>query len=194
MGARMYRPGAAGFVNQDTVPAANLQSRRCTRGEMVELTYRLESGPNFMGWERHRDSGAASRRDLLLSFFPGDIGIITDDAEFETNFGWVPILHFAMSMVTIHEELTAADHVVGRYVFTEATEVLSFRRNGMQVMIAPSFRSTRMTCSVEELRSAIKAFVPQVLSGIGSEYPALSDTDLAREMTSRAEALLVMAA
>ena len=79
----------------------------------MEITYHLASGPNGIGWEHRHNCATAPRTDLLWSFFPGNVGIKEGEDPFETNFEWVPILHFSLSMIAIYESLSKVGDVTG---------------------------------------------------------------------------------
>jgi hypothetical protein len=105
----------------------------------------------------------------------------TGQVEFETNFGWVPILHFSLSMIAVYGSLSKADDAAERYAFTEADEFLSFQRDQSAVHIEPSFRPVRVISPMATMRIAVKSFTEQVISDLGSAYPSLLDNPLAEE-------------
>src|SRR5438045_1039937 len=95
----------------------------------MKITYRLADGPKAIGWEHRHSCATAVRGELLWSFFPGDVGIGDGEVEFETNYGWVPVLHFSLSMIAVYGRLSRAEDATERYTFTEADEFLSFQRD-----------------------------------------------------------------
>lgn len=155
----------------------------------MEITYRLTIGPNAVGWERRRSCAAASREELLWSYFPGDVGIKEGDAQFKTNFGLIPILHFNLSMIIIYERLASAEDAAEDYTFTEADDSLSFRRSRTSVIIKPSFCPVTVVSQMAAMRIAIKSFTHRVISDLGSAYPDLLRNSLAEEMSARAKDL-----
>jgi hypothetical protein len=155
----------------------------------MEITYRLAGGPNAIGWEHRHNCATAPGADLLWSFFPGDVGIKEGEDGFETNFGWVPILHFSLSMIAIYESLSKVGDVIERYIFTEADESLSFRRSGTAVVIEPSFSPTRIISHMAAMRVAVKSFTERVISDLGSAYPSLLENTLIDEMFTKANNL-----
>lgn len=155
----------------------------------MEITYHLAVGPNAVGWERRRSCAAASREELLWSYFPGDIGVKEDDARLETDSGLIPILHFNLSMIIIYERLASAEGAAEDYIFTESDDSLSFRRSRTSVIIKPSFCPVTVVSQMVAMRIAIKSFTHRVISDLGSAYPDLLRNSLAEEMSARAKDL-----
>jgi hypothetical protein len=164
-------------------------SSLCIRGEPMKITYSLERRPDRRGWERDRDCAQASRGDLLWYFFPGDIGIWENDTGFETKFGWVPILHFALSMIDVCEKISTANGPHARYNFTESDDSISFCKDGGTVLIESTFGRYGIEANFVEFRQAVKGFVVRVVADLGSRYPALREVNLVEEIVSRAEEL-----
>ena len=155
----------------------------------MEITFRLAGGLNAIGWE-HRHSPASATRDALLwSFFPGGVGIKDGEVAFETNFGWVPVLHFALSMIGIYERLLRADDATERYQFTESDDYLTFTRRGVAVAIEPSFCPVRVITQMTSMRAAVRSFTERVISDLGSAYPSLLENPLVGEIITGAENL-----
>jgi hypothetical protein len=121
---------------------------------------------------------------MLWYFFPGDIGIQAEGGVIETRFGWVPILHFALSMANVLDVISQADNTSISYGFTEADEDIEFTRHGMNIRIEASFESTAVSCSLDEFRQSVTEFVRQVVADMGIKYPPFLATQLADEMLS----------
>jgi hypothetical protein len=155
----------------------------------MEFFFDLEKRADPVGWEHRADIATASRGDLLWFFFPSSVGIRTDGVELATTFEWVPVLHFALSMFHVCRTLTEEATAEARYIFTEADEWLQFRRRDDTVMIESSFSPVVMSCTLDELRRAVKDFGSTVISRLCSSYPALSRTDLVREMVALSDSL-----
>jgi hypothetical protein len=152
----------------------------------VEITYRLN--PEME--ESTRDFGSVGRGDLLWHFFPGDVGLRVDGATIETRFGWVPVFHFALSLIHICQVLAVARDSSSRYVFTEADDSIAFHRNGETVRIEASFGSPVLTCSMIQLCNAVVEFALRIVSEIGASYPSLLENALSEEVVSKARELV----
>lgn len=150
----------------------------------MNFSYVLEDEGVLAGWEHSHELSTAGREELLWNFFPGDISICTEDAILETNFGWVPILHFCLSLVGVVRDLLVEENAVARYVFTEADESLTFHRKSNLVTMQSSFSSTLLVCAVVDLRNATMEFAPRVISELGASYPSLLKASIVEEISS----------
>jgi len=151
---------------------------------MIEISYALDRREGRGGWETRRDCGSATRGELLWSFFPANIAIRTDDAEWRCDNCWIPLLHFGLSLLHVCERLR--DEGEARYDFTEVEGEIEFRRRGEWVTIAPSDSSRSLRCTYAELCSAAVVLARRVVFDLAEAYPALRETDVAVDMLERA--------
>jgi hypothetical protein len=168
---------------------ATERSQQCFLLDKMEIYYRLAGGPAAIGWEHRHSCATAARNDLLWSFFPGDIGIRAGGKAFETDFGWVPILHFTLSLVVIYENLSKAADAVEAYIFTEALGSIKFTRSQDLVVIEPSFRAVTVIDQMNAMRAAVKSFTERVILNLGSAHPSLLENPLTSEIVARSENL-----
>jgi hypothetical protein len=155
----------------------------------MRINYCLGDRSILVGWEHSHGFAAVSREEILWHFFPGDIEIRTNGGGIRTRFGWVPILHFGLSLVHICRMLLTAEKASSQYVFTEADESITFQRLGESLRLQASFDSATLACSVREFCRAVSEFVIRVVSEIGNDYPNFLETPLADEMATEARAL-----
>ncbi|MGW0467601.1 hypothetical protein ACWDX6_20380 [Streptomyces sp. NPDC003027] len=153
---------------------------------MITFDYVLENRPDPVGWEHRLDCKEASRRDILWYFFPGDVRIDVNGVDFTTHFGWVPVLHFGLSLVAITESLSESAKSNSEYSFTEADEVISFARTGGMVSVEWSLTPGSARCSFSELRLAVKQFVERIVAELGVGFPSFLDNPVSEEMLRRA--------
>ncbi|MGQ4390622.1 hypothetical protein [Streptomyces sp. SAS_270] len=156
---------------------------------MIEFGGRLEERPDPIGWEHRRDCASATRGELLWSFFPGDVSIRVDDDYWETDLGWVPLLHFALSLADICMRLNVTGRSDADYHFTESDAEIRFRREGEIVTISPSSDAFEGICTIAELRPAVSRFLFRVLEDIGARFSSILETSLAAEILEKAESL-----
>jgi len=62
---------------------------------MITLDYRLSPLP---GDRTDRELVSASESELRYSLFLGDVVFRVGDADFSANWGWVPVLDFALGL------------------------------------------------------------------------------------------------
>jgi hypothetical protein len=156
---------------------------------LIELRGRLEERPDPVGWEHRRDCATATRGEILWHFFPGDVSIRVDDDYWETNLGWVPLLHFALSLADICEALGAAERADAEYCFTESDDVIRFHRSGEIVRICPGSGNFQGVCTLSEFRQAVSRLLYQVLEDAGARSSSILETSLAAEISERGESL-----
>ncbi|WP_369244492.1 hypothetical protein [Streptomyces sp. R41] len=157
---------------------------------MIEFRGRLEERPDPVGWEHRRDCASATRGELLWYFFPGDVSIRVDSNCWETNLGWVPLLHFSLSLADIYTTLGVAGDTDAKYYFTESDAEIRFHRSGEMVTISPSFGDFQGSCRLSEFRQAIGRFLYDVIEDIGARFSSVLETPLAAEISEKAEFLL----
>lgn len=156
---------------------------------MIAFGGRLEERPDPVGWEHRRDPASASRGELLWHFFPGDIFIRVDDNCWETNLGWVPLLHFALSLTDVYARIGIAEDAEAEYNFTESDDEIGFRRSGDIVTISPRSDDFKESCTLLEFRLAAGRFIKDILGDIGTRFPSILETPLAVEIFERSEFL-----
>jgi hypothetical protein len=156
---------------------------------MIEFRGRLEERPDPVGWEHWRDCTTATRGELLWHFFPGDVAIRVDGNCWETNLGWVPLLHFGLSLAEIYTTLGVTDGSDANYYFTECDAEIRFHRSGEIVKISPSFDDFQETCTLSEFRQAVGRFLHEVLEDVGARFPSILETPLAAEISEKAKFL-----
>jgi hypothetical protein len=151
---------------------------------MISFGYRLTDPATLQGWEHGHDVGTAAKSDLLWSAFPGDVSVSVGAVEISTQFGWVPLLHFAASIIGITEKLSAAGSRAV-YSFTEADEQLRFDRGRELIQISASFTPEVLSTSLPELSLAAREFVARLVDELSLHYPRLSRNPAVTDLLER---------
>jgi hypothetical protein len=151
---------------------------------MISLQYRLTDPAILRGWEHDHDVATAARQDLWWSGFPGDIRIVVDDAEIVTDFGWVPLLHFAASLLRITKKL-AEPGGEATYTFTEADEVLRFDRARDLIEIEASFSPVTLSTTYPDLLAMTIGFGRHLLTDLAARNPGLDRNPAIIELRDR---------
>jgi hypothetical protein len=148
---------------------------------MINLSYTLTDPAVLAGLEQQDDVSTAARADLLWSGFPGDVGILSADGEISTDFEWVPLLHFASSMVSVVDQLTEPGTLAG-YIFTESDDELRFERGRELVRISATFTDTALTTTIPELSDAVRRFILGLLDDLIDRHPGFAQNPVAGEL------------
>jgi hypothetical protein len=140
---------------------------------MIDLGYALTDPAVLAGWERSHDVATADPGELLWSGFPGSIRIATAEGELAPGFDWVPLLHFARSLILVMDSLTDPGSSTS-YAFTESVERLRFDRARELVQISATFSDTVLTTTMPELSDAVRRFAQSLLDDLTARYPGLT--------------------
>jgi len=151
---------------------------------MISFGYRLTDPATLQGWEHGHDVGTAAKSELWWSGFPGDVSISVGADEISTRFGWVPLLHFAASIVGITEELSPPGSSAV-YSFTEADEQLRFDRGRELIQISASFTPEVVSTSLPDLSLAARGFAARLVDELSVRYPRLSQNPAITDLLER---------
>jgi hypothetical protein len=151
---------------------------------MINLDYEITKPAVLRGWEHGHDVATAARADLWWSGFPGDVSIAVGAEHISTRFGWVPLLHFASSLVAITGKLAQPGSKTG-YSFTEADDELRFDRGRELVQITATFSQTVLATSLPDLSLAARRFTGRLLDDLTVRYPGLPDNPAITELRER---------
>jgi hypothetical protein len=136
---------------------------------MITLDYRLSPLP---GDRADRDLAAATEGELRYSLFTGDVVFRIDDADFSANWGWVPVLDFALGLEFVTLELWRGEEEA-EFDFTESESTIRFRRDGRDVFISASYAPHRAVTHLDDLIGAVRAFRKRVVDDLSSIHPQL---------------------
>jgi hypothetical protein len=139
---------------------------------MIYLSYKLshefnEKAP-IINW------ATADSMTLRYEVFLGDQIFLVDDADFSALWGWVPILDFAASMVSVAEELASGETDV-QFEFTDSGAVINFSRLDQRLMISSSYTTARARVGLDELHKAAQSYARTVFEDATALYPALKN-------------------
>jgi hypothetical protein len=126
-------------------------------------------------------SGAATDIDLRTAevtslryhCFLGDIVLRIGDVDLGTQWGWVPILDFAVALHAIAHALDTEPHAV--FEFTESTATIEFDRDGDVVKVQASYAPAIAEVPYAELVDAADRFRARVVDDLTSAHPELAE-------------------
>jgi hypothetical protein len=138
---------------------------------MVTLDYKLSTD-----WNPHElDLRTADEMTLRYDAFPGDVVFRIDDADFSAQWGWVPILDFALALGTIVDRLDGHDREV--FEFTESGATIDFRRENGAIAISTSYAMANARAPLFELSNGVDTFLKQLTAALEEKHPELADNE-----------------
>jgi hypothetical protein len=139
---------------------------------MIELDYELSG--EWGGDESRRDLSTADETALRYNVLLGDIKLRIDGVELGTDFGWVPLVDFAVSLMQIAKELGSSSNKKATFDFTESDAAIRFDRRGRIVEISPSYNPASGSVSFDDFVSVVDAFVARFQTDLIGRFPSLS--------------------
>ena len=136
---------------------------------MITIDYKLSpSSSGLIG----QALDSASEMDLRYSLFLGDVVFMVGDADFSANWGWVPVLDFALGLAHTIRELQEGKRE-SEFDFTESDAVIRFQREEEDVLISASYTPHRTVVTVDDLASAVGLFRKRVVADLLLAHPQL---------------------
>jgi hypothetical protein len=101
----------------------------------MHLDYRLSEK-----WdEDSTDLSTVTETDLRYYVAPGDVVLQADQTDLSANWGWIPLIDFALALREIAAALAAVEEGSETFEFTESEATLKFERQGQEVAISGSY-------------------------------------------------------
>jgi hypothetical protein len=138
---------------------------------MIELDYHLSESWNRVS---NLDLAALDEGALRYQAFLGDIVFRVKSADFSANWGWIPILDFAVGLVTIVKRL-AVQSSCETFDFTESDAAICFRHADKVVDISASYVNATASVTLLELDDASRRFLTRLAYEVMTRYPVLND-------------------
>jgi hypothetical protein len=148
----------------------------------LEVTFRPEISAVAVGWERRKSPVKASSQDLLISFFPGDIEIRSQDATFTSNGSWVPLLNFIAGVLQVRDLLSVGGSPEYLYVFTEVSHEINFRRDEDDVIIESTLAPGTIVVGFDELAATVCDFARREIERVDVEFPGMLGHPLVQDL------------
>lgn len=136
---------------------------------MITLDYKLSPLP---GDGTNRALVSASESELRYSLFPGDVVFKVGDADFSANWGWVPVLDFALGLESGASELLQGKEEV-EFEFTESDSAIRFQRDEGDIFISASYAPHRAVVNLEDLVKAVRGFRKRLVNDLSLIHPEL---------------------
>ena len=117
------------------------------------------------------DGSLRSASDVEIHYlcFLGDINFKVDSLDLSTEWGWVPVLDFAVCISEIVNSLHSSS--VGLFEFTESEESISFVLQNDTVKVSASYSEGEAVVVYGALRELVVGFARRLISELSTSYP-----------------------
>jgi hypothetical protein len=118
------------------------------------------------------DLTTAEETDLRYYVAPGDVVLCTDQADLSANWGWIPLVDFALALREIADALSEAEGSE-TFEFTESEATLQFDRVGDQVVITSSYAPGELRVPFSDFRYQVDEFTRRLNKELLQNHPEL---------------------
>jgi hypothetical protein len=143
----------------------------------------------IVGWSdepaARRGWRTESEMSLRYDHFLGDVTLRTEDADFTTTWGWVPVLDFAAGVTTLLHDLRPGQEET--FEFTESEATLTFRRDDDLVEVTASYADGLAVVDHAELRVAAQVLLGDLRRRLQARHPDLRFNEAFLRMASPPE-------
>jgi hypothetical protein len=147
---------------------------------MFKLNYRLSKEWNYNTQEINLCK--ADEISLRYTIFLGDVDILIGSENFGTNFGWVPVIDFALALKFILKKLAKSIKGEERFDFTESNANIRFIREGENIIIIPSYLSNSGKISFDEFSFEISLSAIRLKNELSVRFPDLNENPLLEQL------------
>lgn len=150
---------------------------------MVSLEYSLS------GWNSELSDSelvTADEVDFHYRLMPGDISFRVGEACFDAQWGWVPIVGFAVTLLAIIRSLPTI--LCSTFEFTESDAAITFKlQNDQVVEISANYSDDIAVVPYRELEGAVEMFARRVLVDVLDRYSPLGSNEAFRSIRESIE-------
>jgi len=122
--------------------------------------------------EDFADLATVEETDLRYYVAPGDVMLRGGQADLSANWGWIPLIDFALALLEIADALSAAEGSE-TFEFTESEATLQFDRVGEEVTITSSFAPGEIRTPLPEFRNQVDDFARRLDKALLQRHPEL---------------------
>jgi hypothetical protein len=143
----------------------------------MHLDYRLSEK-----WEEDStDLSTAAETDLRYYVAPGDIILRDNQTDLSANWGWIPLIDFALALRDIAESLAEAD---GSQIFefTESEATLEFKRQGEEVTISGSYAPGKVIAPWPTFKEQVRELARRLDAELVAKRPELGRNPVYQEL------------
>lgn len=135
----------------------------------VVLAARLDPSWNRAGI----DLASATETDLRYRSLLGDVEFRVGDADFSTQWGWIPLLDFALGLTDLLMRLPRSRHE--SFEFTESGAELRFELIDGEVEVRSNFAAAIGHAPLDALGEAVRRLGNEIVRMAREEAPGIDD-------------------
>jgi len=134
----------------------------------MRMDFRLSEG-----WdEDFPDMATVEETDLRYYVAQGDLVLGTEQADLSADWGWIPLVDFALALREIGDALAEAEGSE-TFEFTESEATLQFDRVGDKVLITSSYAPGEVTVPFSDFREQVNKFAQRLDKELLHRHPEL---------------------
>lgn len=95
--------------------------------------------------------------------------------DFTADWGWVPLIDFAASMVNIIEELSQSEVGKSIFEFTESDATITFEKLGKELRITCTYAPGQITVPFASFEDAVRNFTARLRKDQVTRHPPLRE-------------------
>jgi hypothetical protein len=118
------------------------------------------------------DLGTAEETDLRYYVAPGDVVLSIDQTDLSANWGWIPLIDFALALREITEALSESEGSE-TFEFTESEATLQFDRIGDEIVITSSYAPGELRAPFSIFQNQVDAFARRLNKELLQKHPEL---------------------
>jgi hypothetical protein len=118
------------------------------------------------------DLGTAEETDLRYYVAPGDVALSSDQTDLSANWGWIPLIDFALALREIAEALSESDGSE-TFEFTESEATLQFDRIGDEIVITSSYAPGDLRAPFSVFQNKVDEFARRLNKELLQKHPEL---------------------
>jgi hypothetical protein len=110
--------------------------------------------------------------DLRYYVAQGDVVLGTDQTDLSADWGWIPLVDFALALREIADALSESEGSE-TFEFTESEATLQFDRVGDKVVITSSYTPGEVTVPFSDFRKQVDEFAQRLDKELLQRHPEL---------------------
>jgi hypothetical protein len=122
--------------------------------------------------EDFADLATVEETELRYYVAPGDVMLGRGETDLSANWGWIPLIDFALALLEIADALSAAEGSE-TFEFTESEATLQFDRVGEEVSITASYAPGEIRVPLPEFRNQVDDFARRLDKALLQKHPEL---------------------
>jgi hypothetical protein len=143
----------------------------------MHLDYRLSEK-----WdEDSTDLSTVAETDLRYYVAPGDIILRAGETDLSANWGWIPLIDFALALREIANALAAVAEGSEVFEFTESEATLEFQRQGHEVAISGSYAPGKVMVPLPVFKEQVNELARRLDAELLAKRPELGRNPIYRE-------------